>query len=55
MREKSITVVMLEPGKVARTAVIGSSLETCRRRSAEHRGLLSFEEEVCIVCNDEAR
>ena len=27
MREKNITVVMLEPGKVARTAVIGSSLE----------------------------
>ncbi len=31
MREKNITVVMLEPGQVARTAVIGSSLEDLQR------------------------
>jgi len=56
MREKSITVVMLEPGKVARTAVIGSSLESLQKAVGGCiEAFYPFEEEVCIVCNDEGK
>ena len=56
LREKTITVVMLEPGKVARTAQIGSSLEDLQKAVG---GLIEaycpFDEEVCIVCNEEGK
>ena len=56
MREKNITVVMLEPGKVARTAVIGSSLEDLQKAVGGCiEAFYPFEEEVCIVCNDEGK
>ena len=50
MREKNITVVMLEPGKVARTAVIGSSLEDMQKAVGGCiEAFYPFEEEVCIA------
>lgn len=49
---QKITVVMVEPGKVARTAEIGTSLADLQRAVG---GMIEtyypFEEEVCIVCN----
>jgi hypothetical protein len=48
---KEITVVMLEPGKMARTATIDSSLEGMQKIVG---GLIEpfypFEEQVCIIC-----
>ena len=53
---KEITVVMLEPGKMARTATIDSSLEGMQKIVG---GLIEayypFEEPVCIVCNEEGK
>lgn len=53
---KEITVVMLEPGKMARTATIDSSLEGMQKIVG---GLIEayypFEEQVCIVCNEEGK
>ena len=50
--EKKIKVVLLEPGKLARTAEIGTSLEDLQKIV---EGLIEayypFEEQVCIVCN----
>ena len=50
--EKMIKVVLLEPGKLARTAEIGTSLEDLQKIVD---GLIEpfypFEEQVCIVCN----
>lgn len=54
--EKKIKVVLLEPGKLARTAEIGTSLEDLQKVVD---GLIEayypFEEQVCIVCNDEGK
>ena len=54
--EKKIKVVLLEPGKLARTAEIGTSLEILQKVVD---GLIEpfypFEEQVCIVCNDEGK
>lgn len=54
--EKKIKVVLLEPGKLARTTEIGTSLESLQ---AVVGGLICtsypFEEQVCIVCNDESK
>lgn len=54
--EKKIKVVLLEPGKLARTAEIGTSLEDLQKVVD---GLIEpfypFEEQVCIVCNDESK
>ena len=55
IRQK-ITVVMVEPGKRARIAEIGTSLEDLQKAVG---GMIEtyypFEEEVCIVCNDEGK
>lgn len=56
MKEQKIRVVLVEPGKYAREAEIGTSLselqEVCE-------GLIQtyypFDEMVCIVCNDEGK
>ena len=49
--EKKIKVVMLEPGKLARTAEIDASLAGMQKTVG---GLIEpfypFEEQVCIVC-----
>ena len=53
---KEITVVMLEPGKMARTETIDSSLEGMQKIVG---GLIEayypFEEAVCIVYNEEGK
>lgn len=50
--EKKIKVVLLEPGKLARTAEINASLAGMQKVVG---GLIEpfypFEEQVCIVCN----
>ena len=49
---EKITVVMLEPGKVARTAEIGTSLKDLQKTvGGMIEAYYPFEEEVCIVCN----
>ena len=56
LREDTITVVMLEPGRVARTAEIGTSLEDLQETVGGFiETYYPFEEEVCIVCNDEGK
>ena len=54
--EKKIKVVLLEPGKLARTAEIGTSIEDLQNAVD---GLIEpfypLEEQVCIVCNDEGK
>ena len=53
---EKLTVVMLEPGKVARTAEIGSSLADLQKAvGGMIEAYYPFEEEVCIVCNDEGK
>ena len=56
MKEEQIRVVLVEPGKYARAAIIENSL-------AEHQRICDgwiqtcypFEEMVCLVCNDEGK
>ena len=56
LENKSITVVLCEPGKVSRTAEIGSSLEDLQKAVGGCiEAYYPFEEEVCIVCNDEGK
>jgi hypothetical protein len=54
--EKKIKVVLLEPGKLARTAEIDASLAGMQKTVG---GLIEpyypFEEQVCIVCNEEGK
>ena len=54
--EKKIKVVLLEPGKLARTAEIDASLAGMQKVVG---GLIEpfypFEEQVCIVCNEESK
>ena len=54
--EKKIKVVMLEPGKLARTAEIDASLAGMQKVVG---GLIEpfypFDEQVCIVCNEESK
>ena len=51
-----IRVVLCEPGKLARVTEIGTELEDLQRAVG---GLIEtyypFEEQVCIVCNDEGK
>ena len=54
--EKKIKVVLLEPGKLARATEIDASLAGMQKTVG---GLIEpfypFEEQVCIVCNDEGK
>ena len=56
LKEKKIKVVLCEPGKVARVAEIGTELSDLQRVVG---GLIEtyypFEEQACIVCNDEGK
>lgn len=55
-KEEQIRVVLLEPGKLARVADIDSSLEGLQRTvDGWIEAVYPFEEEVCIVCNEEAK
>ena len=55
-KEEKIRVVLLEPGKLARVTDIDSSLEGLQKTV---NGLIEaaypFEEEVCIICNEEGK
>lgn len=54
--KQTITVVMVEPGKVARTAKIGLKLEDMQKAVGGYiEACYPFEEEVCIVCNEEGK
>ena len=56
VENKTITVVLCEPGKLARTAEIGTSLEDLQGVVG---GLIEpfypYDEPVCIVCDDEGK
>ena len=56
LKEKKIKVVLCEPGKVARVAEIRTELSDLQKVVG---GLIEpyypFEEQVCIVCNDEGK
>lgn len=51
-----IRVVLCEPGRVARYAEIGTELEDLQKAvGGMIEAYYPFEEEVCIVCNDEGK
>jgi len=53
---KTIKVVLLEPGKLARVADIDASLKGMQRVvGGDIEGYYPYEEQVCIVCNDEGK
>lgn len=55
-KDNTIKVVLLEPGKLARVADIDSSLRGMQRVvGGDIEGYYPFEEQVCIVCNDEGK
>lgn len=55
-KEDTIRVVFLEPGKLARVADIDSSLEGLQKTvDGWIEAVYPFEEEVCIVCNEEGK
>lgn len=55
-KDPTIRVVLLEPGKLARTADIGTSLESLQNTVG---GMIEtyypFDEQVCIICNEEGK
>ena len=54
--EETIKVVLLEPGKEARITEIGRSLEQMQAVvGGSIEACYPFEEEVCIVCNEEGK
>lgn len=54
--EEKITVVLLEPDKMARVAEIDSSLKGMQHIvGGAIEAAYYFEEEVCVVCNDEGK
>lgn len=55
-KEQSIRVVLVEPGKYAREAVIGTELSDLQEVCGGWiQTYYPFEEMVCIVCNDEGK
>lgn len=55
-QENTIRVVMVEPGKLARIAEIGSSLKALQQAvGGDIEAFYPFEEPVCIVCNEEGK
>lgn len=55
-KEEKIRVVLLEPGKLARVADIDPSLEGMQKTvDGWIEAVYPFEEEVCIVCNEEGK
>ena len=56
MSEDKIRVVLLEPNRMAKAAEIESSLEAMQRVvQGDIQAIYPFEEEVCIVCNEEGK
>ena len=55
-KPSTIKVVFVEPGKLARTAEIESSLEGLQKAvKGSIEAFYPFEEEVCIICNEEGK
>ena len=53
---KKIKVVLLEPGKIARAAEIGTSLKDLQKIVGGNiEAAYFFDEPVCVVCNDEGK
>ena len=56
MSDDKIRVILLEPNKLARVAEIDHSLEGMQQVVKGYiEAVYPFEEEVCIVCNDEGK
>lgn len=56
IKPEKIKVVLLEPDKLAKTAEIGTSLEELQAVvDGDIEAFYPFEEQVCIVCNDEGK
>lgn len=54
--KRTIQVVMLEPGKVARVEEIEASLEGLQKAVGGYiEAIYPFEEQVCIICNEEGK
>ena len=52
----TIRVVLVEPGKLARIAEVGTTLDTMQRIvGGDIEAYYPFEEQVCIVCNEEGK
>ena len=55
-KELEITVVLLEPGKMARIAQIDASLEGLQKTVGGYiEAVYPFEDEACIICNEEGK
>lgn len=56
VQKEKIKVILCEPGKMARVAEIGTELRDLQRAvGGTIETYYPFEEEVCIVCNDEGK
>ena len=54
--QNTIQVVLVEPGKLARIAEVGTTLDAMQRTvGGSIEAYYPFEEQVCIVCNDEGK
>ena len=54
--KNTIQVVLVEPGKLARIAEVGTTLEAMQQTvGGSIEAYYPFEEQVCIVCNDEGK
>ena len=52
----TIRVVLVEPGKLARIAEVGTTLEAMQQTvGGDIEAYYPFEEQVCIVCNEEGK
>ena len=56
VRGPTIQVVLVEPGKTARIAEVGTSLDAMQQTvGGDIEAYYPFEEQACIVCNDEGK
>lgn len=56
MPERKITVVVVEPGNKPKIETISASLEGMQKRVGGYiQAIYPFEEEVAIICNEEAK
>ena len=54
--QNTIRVVLVEPGKLARIAKVGTTLDAMQRTvGGDIEAYYPFEEQVCIVCNEEGK
>lgn len=56
VQSPTIQVVLVEPGKLARIAEVGTTLDAMQRTvGGDIEAYYPFEEQVCIVCNEEGK